>query len=73
MVVAHRVIDVADGKNLPKGIRETDQFPVLKDNGKMVQGEKEILRYLEEYKKLKDEWDKFQSDACYCDDEGNIE
>jgi hypothetical protein len=49
------------------------QIPLLMDSKKHIEGEKNIVAYLEELHKFKEEWDKFQSDSCYCDDDGNIE
>jgi hypothetical protein len=39
----------------------------------MIQGSDAIIKHLEELEKFKELWDKFQSYACYCDEEGNVE
>ena len=49
------------------------QLPVLKDDATIIQGEKAILDYLEELADFKAEWEKFQSDSCYCGEDGEIE
>lgn len=49
------------------------RIPLLVDSAKYIEGEKNILAYLEDLRKFKAEWDKFQNDSCYCDDDGNIE
>ena len=52
---------------------EPEEAPLIIDEGKIIKGEEEIYRYLDEMREFKKKWDKFQSDACYCDDEGKIE
>ena len=47
--------------------------PVLWDDEIKYEGKTAILQFLEEMAQFKAEWDKFQSDTCYCDDEGEIE
>lgn len=49
------------------------QIPLLVDKAKYIEGEANIVAYLDKLRKFKAEWDKFQSDSCYCDDDGNIE
>ena len=73
MVVPHKVIDISGQKDALLEIRNWGLFPVLDDDGKLVKGEEQILLSLEDFKILKEEWDKYQSDLCYCDDEGKIE
>ncbi len=47
--------------------------PVVWDDQRTYVGKNAILGFLEEMAQFKQEWDKFQSDTCYCDDEGEIE
>jgi hypothetical protein len=56
-------------EDLPKGT----ELPVLSDERKLFEGSEAILSHLEELEKFKAEWYKFQSDSCYCDDQGEIE
>jgi hypothetical protein len=46
--------------------------PMVHDNGRVIRGRKHIYAYLEELKDYLAEWQKFQSDACYCDINGNV-
>ena len=73
MVLAHDVVLVEKGTDrwlrLPEGTRP----PVLVDDKETAQGSENIIRHLEKLKKLKALWEKFQSDACYCDEEENVE
>jgi hypothetical protein len=52
---------------------ENTRLPVMADGDEIIQGLDRIFHHLEELENFKAERDKFQSDACYCDDEGNIE
>ncbi|RMH74673.1 MAG: hypothetical protein D6681_22840 [Calditrichaeota bacterium] len=71
MVIAHRVVSGASG-----GDSQTSSVavspPAIVEGNTVVQGHREILRYLEALEQFKAEWDKFQSDACYCGDDGEI-
>jgi hypothetical protein len=46
--------------------------PALEDDEGVYMGAAAILKRLEELELECKEWYKYQSDACYCDDEGNI-
>lgn len=73
LCIAHKVILVDDDhghtSSLPAGTRP----PVLVDGDEIVQGIDGILVHLQELEDFKALWEKFQSDACYCDEMGNIE
>jgi len=68
--LAHRVVLVDDDREaeLPAGTHP----PVLVDEGTVYQGREAIDAHLHELAAFKAEWDKFQTDACYCDDEGEV-
>ena len=72
LVLAHHVV-VADPSDLPAALPQGTHLPVLVDEGVIYQGREAILAHLEELESFKELWDKFQSDACYCDEEGNVE
>lgn len=69
LVLAHRVILVAHPSQLPRGGRP----PLLIDGSNICQGKQAILAYLKALESFKTQWDKYQSDACYCDEDGNPE
>jgi len=72
LAVAHEVIYVTDENRrqvLPKQTSE----PVLVEGKNIVQGSKAITDYLEKLEDFKQLWYKFQSDACYCDEQGNVQ
>ena len=45
---------------------------ILESNEKRYQGIAAIKVHIEELAKLKEEWDRFQGDSCYCGDDGEI-
>ena len=61
--LAHKAVMVSKGQ----------KAPVLEDNGERIEGHDKIIAHLRKLEEFKKEWDKFQSDACYCDEEGNAE
>lgn len=72
MALAHKIVIVKNGPISLPGIPSGMKPPVLVDEKEVVQGKENILRHLEELEEFKEQWYKFQSDACYCDEEGNI-
>jgi hypothetical protein len=48
--------------------------PVLIDGDRrVIEGDEPILKHLEELEAVKALWDKYQTDACYCDEDGRVE
>jgi glutaredoxin len=72
MAIAHKVVRIATheetGAVLPGGA----ELPALVDDGRLYCGLTEITKHIEWLRQFKAEWDKFQSDACYCDDDGQV-
>jgi hypothetical protein len=66
MAVAHEVV-YADERP------ETPDTPALREGDETVAGLVSIMEYLEEFREFLARWQKFQSDACYCDADGNVE
>jgi hypothetical protein len=66
MAVAHDVV-YADETG------ESVHTPTVRDGDETVTGKDNIMDYFEDLKDFLAEWQKFQSDACYCDAEGNVE
>ncbi|MBN1361380.1 MAG: hypothetical protein JW993_12350 [Sedimentisphaerales bacterium] len=72
MSLAREVVEVEGSgaaERLPPGMEP----PVLVDDHDIVQGHRRILAHLERLADFKATWEKFQSDACYCDDTGHVE
>ena len=67
LCIAHKVVVVDENNKdkLPVGKRT----PVLIDGRKAIQGNRNIAKYLEKLEGFKALWEKFQSDACYCDED----
>jgi glutaredoxin len=69
LVIAHKVITVHSVEEIRDKIPSVTTLPALVDEEKVVQGSDLIVARLEEIEKFKELWDKFQSDACSCDEE----
>lgn len=48
------------------------QLPVIRDHERVVSGRDALLGYLRELEKLAADWRRFQSDACYIDEDGQV-
>lgn len=73
MRLAHEVEVVSGPEELPDVAPDDARPPVLVDQDEVFVGRDDILGHLEQMQDFKDQWYKFGSDACYCDEQGNIE
>lgn len=69
LVVAHRVTTVESGQ--PSPLNGTP-LPAIVDEGRVVSGQDDLEAYLAELGAEMEEWRRFQMDACYIDDKGEI-
>lgn len=73
LAVAHRVVVVVEGRaGLPAEVASAERLPVLLDDGERFVGAEAILKHLEGLEAFSALWYKFQSDACYCDEEDGV-
>ena len=49
------------------GLPEGTEAPVLVDDEKVIQGSDDIFAYIDDLRKLRADWLKYQSDMCYVD------
>lgn len=73
LAIAHRVVEVRSPGDLPDEAGEASELPVLIDENGVFAGAAAVADHVEELESLRDEWYKFQSDACYCSERGDIE
>ena len=71
MVIAHKIILVEPGQQ-PERLPMGTPLPALIDNGQVFSGRAALAEHLQELKKVVADWRRFQSDACYIDDEGEV-
>ena len=69
MVIAYETETVTDDVTLPDDVPDT---PALRDDGEVITGEVALRTHLEELQELMNDWDRFQSDACYIEDDGTV-
>ena len=69
MVIAYETETVTDDVTLPDDVPDT---PALRDDGEVITGEAALRTHLEELQELMNDWDRFQSDACYIEDDGTV-
>ena len=58
---------------LPSELAKAGPPPILVDERDVFVGAENIISHLEELDQFKELWYKYQSDACYCDEQGNVE
>ncbi len=66
LVITFDVVNV--DKNFPKEIT----LPAIKDDDKMISDYENIKKYMNDLTKFVELWRKYQTDACYIDDDGEI-
>lgn len=69
MVIAYETDIVEDTTSLPEDVPD---LPALRDDEEVVTGEDALETRLESLRQLMDDWDRFQSDACYIEEDGTI-
>jgi len=73
LCLAHELIQTAPHGKKPRGLPRGTRPPALLDGKEIIEGHGAVLAHLDKLEGIKGLWDKYQSDACYCDDEGNVE
>ncbi|MCK6628581.1 MAG: hypothetical protein L6R45_25810 [Anaerolineae bacterium] len=69
MVVAHQVI-VLEGGQMAAELGPKVALPAIRENNRTVSGPEAINTYLKELATFVANWQRFQSDSCYLDNEG---
>lgn len=69
MVIAYETEIVEDTTSLPEDI---PGLPALRDDEEVVTGEDALKSRLDSLRQLMEDWDRFQSDACYIKEDGLI-
>jgi hypothetical protein len=69
MVIAYETEQVGDSTALPDDVPDT---PALRDDGEVITGEAALRDHLDDLRELMNDWDRFQSDACYIEDDGTV-
>jgi hypothetical protein len=65
IVIAYQTETIADDTTLP-------DTPALRDDGEVISGEAALNEHLQKLTDLMNDWDRFQSDACYIEDDGTV-
>ena len=66
--LAHQIKTVSKGVFTPEGVDWELHPPVMIDDNNVYEGSDAIGEHMQELEEFKAEWEKFQSDACYCDE-----
>ena len=69
MVIAYETDVIDDDGPLPSDVPE---LPALQDEGEFITGKTALRNHLDHLRTLMADWDRFQSDACYVEDDGTV-
>jgi hypothetical protein len=69
MVIAYETETIDDAATPPEDV---PALPALRDEEEIVTGKADLRAHLDELRDLMAEWDRFQSDACYVEEDGSI-
>jgi len=69
MVIAYETVEVDGPAQVPDDVAA---LPALRDDDEVVTGEDALRTRLDDLRALMNDWDRFQSDACYVEDDGSI-
>ena len=70
LVVAHKIVTIKPDQHSAE-ISPDIPLPAIKDEGNIISGPAAIDNYLVELEQIVANWRRFQSDACYIDEDGN--
>lgn len=71
--IACTVVNVDPDRARANGMPDGTTAPLLQDNEEIFQGHEAINEHFEDLEDFVSLWQKFQTDACYCDEQGNPE
>jgi glutaredoxin len=71
MALAHRVVEVDSPSDVAIG-PSVRKLPVLCDGEEVFEGAAAVGEHLKELRAFRKLWYKYQSDACYCDDDEDV-
>ncbi len=69
LAIDARIVELAEGSPLPGEVPAAARLPVLMDDGEPHVGSEAAIEHIEELRRFRDDWYRFQSDACYCEEE----
>ena len=71
LVVAHKIIMLESGQTTA-ALTPNTPLPAIKDEGQIITGQAAIEAYLVRLEKIVADWRRFQSDACYIDENRGV-
>ncbi len=69
MVIAYETETIQAGASPPNDV---PKLPALRTDGDVVTGAAALQETLDDLRALMADWDRFQSDACYINDDGTV-
>ena len=73
LCIAHKVVTTGQDAKSCTLLSDGAEPPMLVDGDRTFQGHKDVIAHLQKLEGFRDLWYRFQSDACYCNESGQIE
>ncbi len=71
MVVGYERVELApDEVETALGMQVA--LPAIRHDARIISGQEDLMAYLQELEHLVEDWRRFQSDACYIDEDGEV-
>ena len=71
MVVAYKRI-VVEPEQAPADLPAGTTLPAIRHDERLISGQTALVAYLSELEQFVADWRRFQSDACYIDEDGEV-
>jgi hypothetical protein len=71
--LAHNLVHVEFSNLRFIGKKQISNLPAITDGAKLIVGTAEVRNYIAKLEVIKAVWDRFQTDSCYCNQDGEIE
>jgi hypothetical protein len=68
LAIRHRIIRLPAHAPLPDELPAGTRLPALLDGGCVCSGADDVIARITELAEFKEDWYRFQSDACYCNE-----
>ena len=68
LAIRHKVARIGRREELPSELPPGTPLPVLMDEDRLFAGAQEVLARLAELEEFREDWYRYQSDACYCNE-----
>ena len=73
LCIVHEIVNISSRNENQHLLPHGKKPPVLIDDKQIFEGYETIMDHLDELEGFAELWRKYQSDACYCDEKGQVQ